>query len=863
MASILKLFHDIVCEFHFARGFVRHFFRRPIFKWFLAFLGRRLGVWHPYRDRGRGTFQKAEKAKCSSSGIGTRLESRCRMAASYIPALASHPSLHNTSSTIQQPQPAITASNASPSAPADPTVEPSSHDDHTDPSSAFDPRIHSNRRSTDSNLRSCSGDRLSIIQAHLRDSVHTSIGQPTQIPRDPLRQPRRGPSASLSRERRSRSPSAIDSVSQPRLEVDVTNLRPQTQVDNRNSPIDSPSATPHADTQLGPPSIPGFRSRRSSTTSAVVEVESPSTDSPSPRFFTDRPLPEEPYNIEHFPVVDTLDLPDGRFVQLINSEQVPRYTKEITVPHRRTYFEIPPMTTTFLYFPEKMGPEQGSLEGDCTPWVPATHPDGALYFFDQDRRIFTDTDMHDPVLREEMEDFYHHLQRTLHHVGQVIPSKNYDLVLDILPTKDGRISWSYYYACHETRCLFWLDTYHANHMISEVFGVTSPAHVRHRLEALYWTHWSLFPAVFDGRRLVPAVHDELVGILSHGCMDVMTSKYSTLPYDAETMQKMIRIIRNANGSYTGMVYHTASITRLLSFFAHWRFLHFHGQKNARLQRHKTVYHSYGERSLLITLLSPVLFLAPESHLRELEGVWVDKVIIQENWRNFIFGILKEWEQLILSSTVMLSVNVGFLAVPGVVISNLNTATSPSQIVIFTSPAQIASCMSIMASAGSIVIGLLLVRRNSAKQNEDPAGASIYLSQNTHQIFGLEPMAIVFGLPWALLMWSMVTFSIALLILCFRISNTSTRIVVSVTSALVATTIWWCIGSAWESNDDMAAFLCEPRRFFSRTLNDAGATSHRILALIDFIFSRGSHSSVAPGYVGNVRSTPGREEGGVV
>ena len=121
------------------------------------------------------------------------------------------------------------------------------------------------------------------------------------------------------------------------------------------------------------------------------------------------------------------------------------------------------------------------------------------------KRLFTDTDMQDPVLKEELEDFYHYLQRILQHDGVVIPSRNYDLALDIMPTGDGLIQWSYYYACHDKRCLFWLDTYDATHMISELFGVKSPAHVSasqtsssicslfplirrtgHRLEALYW-----------------------------------------------------------------------------------------------------------------------------------------------------------------------------------------------------------------------------------------------------------------------------------------------------------------------------------------------------------------------------------------
>ncbi|KAI0000138.1 hypothetical protein BJV74DRAFT_821815 [Russula compacta] len=85
-------------------------------------------------------------------------------------------------------------------------------------------------------------------------------------------------------------------------------------------------------------------------------------------------------------------------------------------------------------------------------------------------------------------------------------------------TDEERISWSYYYACHDTRCLFWLDPYDASYMTSELFAVKSPAHVKHRLEDLYWNHWSLFPVVFGGRRLPPAAYDELIGMLSYGCI---------------------------------------------------------------------------------------------------------------------------------------------------------------------------------------------------------------------------------------------------------------------------------------------------------------------------------------------------------
>jgi len=271
--------------------------------------------------------------------------------------------------------------------------------------------------------------------------------------------------------------------------------------------------------------------------------------------------------------------------------------------------------------------------------------------------LFTDTDMHDSTLEDEMKGLYLHLQKIVQVDDLTIPSKNYDLVLDIMATEDRRISWSYYYACHESRCLFWLETYDASYMLSELYGVKAPAHVKHRLEALYWNHWSLFPVVFEGRRLPLGIYDELMGMLVHGCFDAMTSKSSTLPYDDDTMQKMIKLVQEARRAEGSVAYYIAGITRLLSFFAHWRFLYFHGQRHARLVQHQTVYGKpTRERSLLITLLSPLLFLAPEGHLREMERLWTDEIIIEAVWTTFMAKLLGEWEGVILCSILILTAN---------------------------------------------------------------------------------------------------------------------------------------------------------------------------------------------------------------
>jgi hypothetical protein len=54
-----------------------------------------------------------------------------------------------------------------------------------------------------------------------------------------------------------------------------------------------------------------------------------------------------------------------------------------------------------------------------------------------------------------------------------------------------------------------------------------------------------------------------------------------------------------------------------------------------------------ERTLLITLVSPLFFLAPEVHLRDLGKLWMDEIIIETVWRAFMAKLLEEWQDVVL------------------------------------------------------------------------------------------------------------------------------------------------------------------------------------------------------------------------
>ncbi len=319
MASVLQVFLNFLCKLpcklRFTRGFDRCF---KSWAPFLAFLARRLGIWRP-RNNGKGTFQRSDQAECSFPGIGARLDvvqdqhQGHAVACSNIPASARHPSPLDATVAVRQAQLA-NSSGATHPAPANLTANPQHGHPQAYPTSVFDAVIYSNRSCASFSIHSRASDRLSIIQSHSHESLHTPLGQPKGNPKAAHRQFGCGPSTD-------------------HLEV-----------------------SSHSHASLRPTGVHSHHKGQSST-SVVVGIESPSTESlPRSNLVGSLPLQEEPYStgsptvhsspasnppdlpelsIQLTPTatssISDFDLPPGRYLQLIISEQVPRYTKSATV----------------------------------------------------------------------------------------------------------------------------------------------------------------------------------------------------------------------------------------------------------------------------------------------------------------------------------------------------------------------------------------------------------------------------------------------------------------------------------------------------------------------------------------------------
>jgi hypothetical protein len=84
----------------------------------------------------------------------------------------------------------------------------------------------------------------------------------------------------------------------------------------------------------------------------------------------------------------------------------------------------------------------------------------------------------------------------------------------------------------------------------------------------------------------------------------------------------------------------------MKIIAHNQFVHLYGQRGARLDRDQSVHGSIvNPKSLLVTILSPFLFWAPDVHLQALEKIWVDRLVHFGHWTKFTNKLNTEWQQI--------------------------------------------------------------------------------------------------------------------------------------------------------------------------------------------------------------------------
>ncbi|KAF7360380.1 hypothetical protein MVEN_00767800 [Mycena venus] len=436
------------------------------------------------------------------------------------------------------------------------------------------------------------------------------------------------------------------------------------------------------------------------------------------------------------------------------------------------------------------------LATDLPPpgWTVCKHPEGARYFFHEKKRVFTNADLSDDGKLQLINNSIRHIYDFLRARG-IQFGHNIDLVLSDYSEDEG---CNYYIVSHDDRSVFWIDSDKIDSdLFPEVKGMTSASHIRLELEAQYWLHCEYYPEALE---VTHEIQDELRDIVFHVFRDLITSQNSTVSWKVDDLKNMITLIdgfgqitgKNVKNKYSGLsclTYQYPPPGRLMHVFARNRVYNFHGEPAARLNVDQSVYMTCQKRTFLIEILNPLLFCAPNRHLSNLQKTCTDGLIRNREWSEFITRLTSEWSDITLYTTMLLNANLGFLQA-------IQSVDNNGVVHHVRSPMQMSSYLSMLTSIGNIVIGVLLTKQTRDRDRASASEAAIFIFNRTHPTLGLEKLAVLYSLPYAMLIWSMLSFLAAFLFLCFEDSNRGTRAPVAVLVGVIAAlTLWYSFKSS--------------------------------------------------------------------
>lgn len=91
--------------------------------------------------------------------------------------------------------------------------------------------------------------------------------------------------------------------------------------------------------------------------------------------------------------------------------------------------------------------------------------------------MYTDAYLYHNETRQEIELFADYIDAVLQSSRTSLPSVDYEVVLDLRPVDHETIYWFYYCVDHASRSIFWPEPYVADHLVDEVTGSKSFAHL--------------------------------------------------------------------------------------------------------------------------------------------------------------------------------------------------------------------------------------------------------------------------------------------------------------------------------------------------------------------------------------------------
>jgi len=164
---------------------------------------------------------------------------------------------------------------------------------------------------------------------------------------------------------------------------------------------------------------------------------------------------------------------------------------------------------------------------------------------------------------------------------------------------------------------------------------------------------------------------------------------------------------------------------------------------------------------------------------------LEKIVYREQWKKLVDALIQEWTDTSLLATVLWTADMAFLA-----INDINIE------------AQLGSLISTALALSSIICALLQIRQHRGRTGAQSHEVAYYLDSVEGRYFGLLPLAINYSLPYALLVWSVAWFGIAIVFYSVRFWTLATgKATVLAMASMVITPILWSSIFAWNSHSE--------------------------------------------------------------
>ncbi|KAI0631090.1 hypothetical protein C8Q77DRAFT_183164 [Trametes polyzona] len=411
------------------------------------------------------------------------------------------------------------------------------------------------------------------------------------------------------------------------------------------------------------------------------------------------------------------------------------------------------------------------------------------------QRFFTNTFLGDPDKLREIEEGVDVINEALKRLPD-FSRENVDIVLEIQEDVVGDPVACYYMCDLQKEEIFWLTEVSVD-LLFIYANVPVYDHVRqlknsHR--AHFWDHIQMFP---HKRRVKKAQYSRLRSEIWWRSCDKVTSYSSCVPFNDEDLVRYTHLLAELHPEDDDKDVPAevmATIARIQSLLAHADEQNLHGTKWARTAN-RSIFspREHGcQSSWTFTICSWLLFLTPSIYLQRLDEIWLDHHVHCQKWRKFIDEIQSDWVASITPSAVILTANVGFLAIQSVDVGTPDRSVG-----------QVVSYISTLLSIGNIIACTILARQHRPASHLWTEQAVSPLQQTrtrkvadcNHQVNYLatrartrwqtERLAIVLAIPTAFFLWALIAFCAAIFWLCFRETSLGTRVAASATVLITA------------------------------------------------------------------------------